>query len=102
MRCPHCQTRMTVRDSLEITSLARELRYRCENDDCGATFVAQLELIRTVRPSGVPNPAVQLPLANQNLRHGADRPANDDHVVPANDDRADDTGEAAVPMIETG
>ncbi|HEX8583032.1 MAG TPA: ogr/Delta-like zinc finger family protein [Allosphingosinicella sp.] len=72
--CPHCQERAICRTSSQITPLARELLYRCDNDECGHAFISQLEIIRTVTPSARPNPAVHLPLT---ARHSAPRPAND-------------------------
>lgn len=45
-----------------------------------------ISVLRTLRPSLKPNPEVNLPLANQNLRGLRDRPANDDTPSPANDD----------------
>lgn len=86
--CPHCLTRSIAYDSVEIDRLTREIRYVCQNADCGHTFVAQLGIFRTVRPSMIPNPAIRLP-------HGQWRsnPANDDNRVPANDDNQPDAAE---------
>jgi hypothetical protein len=79
--CPHCETRSIAYDSVEIDRLTREIRYVCQNADCGHTFVAQLGIFRTVRPSLMPNPAVKLPEGQWRSK-----PANDDTRVPANDD----------------
>lgn len=73
--CPHCGTRAIVRDSQQMTLLVRELRFHCENDACGHTFVGQLVITRTVRPSACPNPDVYLPMAP---RRSMPTPANDD------------------------
>lgn len=83
--CPHCQAKSIVRDSVQVTPTVRELRLTCDNDECGHTFVCQLSVIRTIRPSAKPNPAIRLPFGNQNLGPKA-RSANDDSPVPANDD----------------
>ncbi len=82
--CPHCLTRSIAYDSVEIDVFTREIRYVCQDADCGHTFVAQLGIFRTVRPSMKPNPAIRLP-------HGQwrSKPANDDQRVPANDDQPD-------------
>lgn len=88
--CPHCDSRAIVRNSEQMAPLCRELRFRCENDACGHTFVASLEIIRTITPSACPNPNVHLPLAP---RRAAPRPANDD--VVANDNRLRGDGAAA-------
>jgi hypothetical protein len=59
----------------------RELRVVCANLECGHTFVAQLTIIRTVRPSVRPNPSVHLPQGGWSV------PANDREPRPANDDK---------------
>lgn len=86
MDCPHCGERAIARSSEPETLISRLLRYRCENDFCGHTFVAQLIILRTVVPSTRPNPEVRLPLCNPNLQHFGPRHANDDHRTPANDE----------------
>lgn len=84
--CPHCQSRSIVRHSEQETNLSRELRLRCDNDLCGHTFVAQIVVIRTLTPSQMPNPEVNLPFCNPNLQHfKKPRPANDDHRTAGND-----------------
>lgn len=78
-----------MRGSDQLTALVREVRYRCDNDECGHQFVAHIEIIRTVQPSMQPRPDIFLPLATR-------KAANDDRVVPlpandpANDDRPGD------------
>lgn len=60
--------------------MARELRYRCDNDDCGHTFVAQLEIIYTVTPSACPRSDVHLRIVG---RAAPGLSANDnDEVAP--------------------
>jgi hypothetical protein len=86
--CPHCQSRAIVRNSWDITGMVRELRMTCDNLDCGHVFVAQLSVIRTLRPAAQPNPSVHIPLGV--WRNGPTLPANDDQPpMPANDDDAD-------------
>ncbi|ONN68635.1 ogr/Delta-like zinc finger family protein [Herbaspirillum sp. VT-16-41] len=41
----------------------KEITYRCQNVDCGHTFVATLEISRTVSLSAMPNPEVSLPIS---------------------------------------
>jgi hypothetical protein len=84
IKCPHCETRSIAFDSVEIDSLTREIRFRCDNVECGHVFVAQLAIIRTVRSSMRPNPAVKL-----HVGPWGDRAANENTRVPANDDRPD-------------
>jgi hypothetical protein len=84
INCPHCHARSIVRDSQEVTDLVRELRMVCSDDDCGHTFVAQLSVIRTIRPAAKPNPAVRVPFGEWRSKP---TPANDDSPpMPANDD----------------
>lgn len=85
--CPHCGARTITRSSVQVTPTYREVRLNCDNDACGHTMVAEIAIVRTIRPSLRPNPAVTLPVGNQNLRTQRTRPANDDHLPPANDDR---------------
>ncbi len=75
-----------MRDSQEVTATIRELRAVCTNDECGHTFLLQLSVVRTIRPSAIPNPEVQLPFANPRLCRPRIRHANDDTPLPANDD----------------
>ena len=49
MQCPHCETRSIAYDSVRVDNLTRDIRYRCDNVDCGHVFVAQLAIVRTVR-----------------------------------------------------
>jgi len=64
-----------------VSELLRQLRFRCENDDCGHVFAADLVVVRTIVPSACPNPHVRIPFGR------SVRPANDDTREPANDDR---------------
>lgn len=79
--CPHCAAKSIVRDSTEITPMVRELRLSCTNADCDHTFVAQLSVIRTIRPSAMPKEGIRLPFGGWFKKS-----ANDDHPEPANDD----------------
>lgn len=63
MRCPHCNTWASVRNSLEVTPLLREVFLVCKNAACGHTFAAAMEINRTLSPSATPNPAIVLPLS---------------------------------------
>ncbi len=79
INCPHCGARSIVRSSEQVTPIVRELRMACDNLECGHTFVAQLTVIRTVRPSARPNPQIYLPTGDWTP------PANDDAPQPDND-----------------
>lgn len=90
--CPHCGARSIVRDSVQVTDLVREVRISCQDDDCGHTFVAQLSIIRTIRPATKPRADIRLPFGEWRSRPVADaeaKPGNDNHRDPANDDGLD-------------
>ncbi|MET3234359.1 UNVERIFIED_ORG: hypothetical protein ABIC54_006580 [Burkholderia sp. 1263] len=46
-----------------MSSTMREIVFVCVDYNCGHTFVAQLEAVRTLSPSAKPNPAIGLPLS---------------------------------------
>lgn len=61
--CPICAAGARARTSRKLSDTLREIRYRCENDDCGHIYIAHLEVVYTVVPSALENPAVQIPLS---------------------------------------
>jgi len=61
--CPHCQSAVRAAKSRTMSTLMKEITYRCQNVDCGHTFVATLEISRTVSLSAMPNPEVSLPIS---------------------------------------
>ncbi len=64
MRCPHCSAPATCRDSESMSLLLKELIFVCSNfSECGHTFVANLEVVRTLSPSAIPNPEICIPLS---------------------------------------
>ncbi|ROT46095.1 ogr/Delta-like zinc finger family protein [Pusillimonas sp. NJUB218] len=62
MRCPHCGNRAQIRTSIEQSPTMRDVYFLCENLTCGHSWVATLEAVRTIAPSGMPNPKVDLPI----------------------------------------
>lgn len=66
-KCPHCGSVAKMRTTRAVTPLFRELRFQCTNvegdEACGHTFVASLEITRTIVPSARPNPRIKLPIA---------------------------------------
>lgn len=95
MACPHCDSPATQRTARQLSSLVREVTYRCEDDTCGHGFVCQIEVIRTTIHSATPNPAIHLPFAPQ-VRMPA--PANENHPRPANDHAP----EEGAPVVMSG
>lgn len=63
MACPHCEAQAEIRTSRLLSNTMRELIYVCTNVECGHTFVAMTEIVRTLSPSATPNPKVLLPLS---------------------------------------
>lgn len=84
IQCPHCTTRAIARDSVALDALTRDIRFVCDNPDCGHVFMAQLGIYRTIRPSMAPRAGIVLPLGQWRAK-----PANDDQRMPANDDQPD-------------
>lgn len=58
--CPHCRQRAICRTSKRVSDLSRELTYQCTNVECGHTFVALEEIVRTISPSAVPRAGITL------------------------------------------
>lgn len=63
MRCPHCSSPSAARSSRVLSRLLKEVYYQCKNPACGFTWVATLEAVRGLSPSGMPNPSVDLPVS---------------------------------------
>lgn len=63
--CPHCKSVATIRTSKDMTALTRELRVQCSNVECGHTFVAIVETVRTISPSATPDPLITLQLSGE-------------------------------------
>lgn len=82
IRCPHCGHKTITRTSEQVTPMVRELRLVCANDECNASFVAQLSFIRELRRSAMPRPGVALPVGPAAIA----TPANENAPLPANDD----------------
>lgn len=91
--CPHCDAPAVTRSSLPIAPLIREIYYQCTNVFCGHTFVATLEIVRTVTPSQTPRADVRLPMLTRGGNHRHIFPpdpqpppqsANDDQDDPVN------------------
>ncbi|MBO1014040.1 ogr/Delta-like zinc finger family protein [Achromobacter sp. SD115] len=62
MKCPHCGTMATARTSKELSRTLREVKYQCRDIECGHTWMATLEAVRTLSPSGKPDPEIEAAL----------------------------------------
>lgn len=63
IKCPHCGAYAMARTSREQSKTLREITYQCSDVECGHTYVANLEIVRTLSPSAKPNAAVRLPIS---------------------------------------
>ena len=66
--CPHCQCRVRAAKSRTMSTLMKEITYMCQNPECGHSFVASLEVLRTLSMSAIPNPEVRIHLS-QHVRN---------------------------------
>lgn len=62
-----------------MTRTVIERSHQCTTIECGHAFVAQLEIVRSIRPSGTPRASVVLPfgVARGAPPAGLPAPAND-------------------------
>lgn len=65
--CPHCKGKTKTRTSRGLSPTLRELIYQCEDPECSYSFVVQAEAVRTLSPSGKPDPSINLPQSPQAL-----------------------------------
>ena len=61
--CPHCRTLARTIKSRPMGALMKESTYRCRNPYCGHVFVCTVEVSRTLSPSGIPDPEINIPLS---------------------------------------
>ena len=66
--CPHCDHRVRAAKSRTMSGMMKEITYMCQNPECGHIFVASLEVLRTLSPSAIPKPGVNIQLS-QHVRH---------------------------------
>ena len=63
--CPHCKSPVRAAKSRTMSAMLKEITYQCQNVECGHTFVATLEVSRTVSMSAMPNPEVRIPISSR-------------------------------------
>ncbi|MNT36909.1 Ogr/Delta-like zinc finger [compost metagenome] len=63
MTCIDCHADAVIRTSWQMSPLMRETTYHCTNECCKGVFVAYVEIVCTISPSGIPRVNVQLPLS---------------------------------------
>lgn len=65
MNCPHCGSRAQIRKSQQLTKTMREAYFLCLNLVCGHSWLAHIEAVRTIAPSGIPDPTINLPVSER-------------------------------------
>lgn len=61
MRCPHCETPAIARTSLAMSPVYKEITYQCQRAECSFSWIAGLGAVRSLSPSGQPNPLIDIP-----------------------------------------
>ncbi|MGD9773860.1 ogr/Delta-like zinc finger family protein [Diaphorobacter sp.] len=61
--CPHCRAASFTRSVQLVSNLQCDVRMQCSDVECGHTFEVQTEVLRTIKPSGIPDPDVRIPCA---------------------------------------
>ena len=72
--CPHCGARATIRRTVPISELTRELVFACDNHDCGCQWISTLSIDRLLVQSAMPKSGVAIPMSPRA------RSCNDAHV----------------------
>lgn len=57
--CPYCLGTALIRTSQQSSELTKEITCQCRNLECGHTFVAIVEVVRTLSPSAIKNPSLE-------------------------------------------
>ncbi len=63
IRCPHCESKSIARSSRELSVTLREITFMCLDPECGHTYVANLEVVRTLSPSAKPKQEIHIPIS---------------------------------------
>lgn len=87
--CPHCHSKMRIRTSEGQHIFMRVAYLQCVNEACSWSARAEFVITHEMAPSGMPNPAVDLPVADSVLRRTAMR-SEDETQVDLFDDEHND------------
>jgi len=80
--CPNCSKPARIRSRTPITRTCDDLYFVCLDNECGATWKAQLVVVHMISPGLCPRADLNLPAAP--LRQRLPTPANDERPrVPA-------------------
>lgn len=69
MECAHCGAKSVIRHGRVVSKTMREVIYQCTNVECGHCFVVMAETVRSLTPSAIPDPTVNIPLS-KHVRRG--------------------------------
>lgn len=61
VECPHCESKAVIRTSERLSELVREASCICTNHRCGHTFIVSVAVSRTISPSAIPKPGINIP-----------------------------------------
>lgn len=61
--CPHCKGPTSIKTSRLVSATLREVNYQCRDVECSYSFVVQAEAVRSLSPSGKPDPSINIPLS---------------------------------------
>lgn len=86
-QCKICNSRARIRSHEPITDMVTDYYIQCVNEDCGAVWKAQMEILYLTSPSGIENPAVDIPMAPEGTPRkifptAAEEKAADDRQIP--------------------
>lgn len=65
MKCPHCESKAVAKSKTLISPLIEEIIFRCDDDYCGHSFVARLEIVKTTRPPKNGGRDLDIPTSNR-------------------------------------
>ncbi|AKX51735.1 transcriptional regulator [Thiopseudomonas alkaliphila] len=83
--CPHCHSRMRIRTSEGMHILLRVAYMQCTNEACSWSARGEFLITHEMGPSGMPNPDVDLPIADSAMRR---------HAMKKEDDKQNDLFDA--------
>lgn len=78
--CPHCHSKMRIRTSEGQHIFMRVAYLQCVNEACSWSARAEFVITHEMAPSGMPNPTVNLPVADSVIRRTAMRSEDDSQV----------------------
>lgn len=75
--CPHCEYTVRAVKSRTMSAMFKEITYMCQNPECGHSFVAGLEVLRTLSLSAMPKADIRIPMSQHARKAAASQLALD-------------------------